>query len=89
MAIVNTYVAKNELPALGTAGQVLTVNSGATGLEWASLSVREVPSSTSSDADKILYVNSSGAAAWGHKITFSTSDPSGGSDGDIWFQYEA
>ena len=36
MAIVNTYVAKDELPALGTAGQILTVNSGATGVEWAS-----------------------------------------------------
>lgn len=50
--------------AIGAAGQALKVNSDANGVEWAT--VNEVPSYTSSDADKALKVNSSGTALeWG------------------------
>lgn len=35
---------------------------------------------------QVLEYNSAGEAKWGRTITISTSDPSGGSDGDIWFK---
>lgn len=63
-------------------GHVTTVN-----VKTATLP-EELPSSTSSDADKVLTVDSNGSPAWGRKITISSSAPSGGSDGDLWFQYE-
>lgn len=50
--------ASKELPAtLGTAGQVLTVNSGATGVEWQD-APEELPTIASGDAGKVLTVNS-------------------------------
>lgn len=49
--------ASKELPAtLGTAGQVLTVNSGATGVEWQD-APEELPTIASGDAGKVLQVN--------------------------------
>jgi len=63
-------------------GHVTTIN-----VKTATLPA-ELPTASSSDADKVLYVDSNGDPAWGHKITISASNPSGGSDGDIWLKYE-
>lgn len=43
---------------------------------------------TAGSAGQIWVSDGSGAGTWKHKITMSTSDPSGGADGDIWFKYE-
>ena len=52
-----------ELPAtLGTAGQVLTVNSGATGVEWANVPT-ELPS-TSGITDGYVLTNNNGTPTW-------------------------
>ena len=64
--------ATTELPAsLGTAGQVLTVNSGATGVEWASVPT-EIPS-ISGNSNKVLKVNAEGTAVeWATDSTGTT-----------------
>lgn len=49
-------VRASELPTLGTAGKVLTVNSGATGVEWANVP-SELPA-TLGTAGQVLSVNS-------------------------------
>ena len=50
--------------ALGSAGQVLTVNSSGTGLDYET--INSVPAYTSSDNDKVLKVNSTGTdLEWG------------------------
>lgn len=52
--------APEELPALtGNAGKVLTVSSGASGVEWAEVP-EELPAVTSADAGDVLTVNASG-----------------------------
>ncbi len=63
--------------AIGSAGQVLTVNSGATTAEWADIDV--LPTIGSGDAGKVLKVNSSetgtewGAAGGGSVFTDASS----------------
>ena len=53
-----------ELPTVtGNAGKVLTVNSGATGVEWAAAQ-GGLPSSTGWDAGKVLTVDSQGTPGW-------------------------
>lgn len=40
------------------------------------------------EAERVLISKGSGQKpAWGFKVTASTSDPSGGADGDIWIKY--
>lgn len=41
---------------------------------------------TSGAVGQVLEYDSTGTAKWGRKITVSTSDPSGGVNGDIWFK---
>ena len=42
------------------------------------------------DSDRVLVSKGSGQKpAWGFKVTASTSDPTGGNDGDIWIKYTA
>lgn len=42
------------------------------------------------DADRVLLSKGSGQKpVWGFKVTASTSDPTGGTDGDIWIKYTA
>ena len=63
-SITNKNVRVLNTPLLGgNAGKVLTVNSGATGVEWANAPT-ELPASTSVDEDKVLTVNSSGNPVW-------------------------
>lgn len=45
---------------------------------------KHVPAAGS--AGQILEYNAAGEAKWGRKITVSTSDPSGGADGDLWLK---
>ena len=53
-----------ELPTVtGNAGKVLTVNSGATGVEWADAQ-GGLPSSTGWDSGKVLTVDSQGTPGW-------------------------
>jgi hypothetical protein len=61
-----------ELPAsLGTAGQVLKVNSGATGVEWGN-ETSELPSITG-NASKVLKVNAGGTAVeWATDLNTDT-----------------
>ncbi len=56
--IVGNSSGEESRLAIGSAGQVLTVNSGANGLEYTS--INSVPSYTNTDASKSLKVNSSG-----------------------------
>ena len=58
--------------AIGSSGQVLKVNSTADGLEWST--INEVPSYTTSDADKVLKTNASGTG-----LEWGTSSGGGGS----------
>lgn len=42
------------------------------------------------DTDRVLLSRGAGQKpAWGFKVTASTSDPTGGNDGDIWIKYTA
>ena len=43
---------------------------------------------TPGEAGQVWTSDGSGAGKWGAKITLSTSSPSGGSNGDLWFVYE-
>ena len=81
--------APSELPAqLGTAGQVLTVNSGATGVEWATpsgggsnVAIISLPQSNASAEDILAAHNAALAAFTANKAiigTLSVSDGMGG-----------
>jgi hypothetical protein len=68
------------LPSGGTDGDVVTLVSGTPA--WAA------PASglPSGGADGKIIEHDGIAAYWGRRITVSTSAPSGGDDGDLWFQ---
>ena len=46
------------------------------------------PPTTPGNAGQVWVSDGSGAGAWKTLVTISTSDPSGGSNGDLWFKYE-
>ena len=46
------------------------------------------PPTTAGTAGQIWVSDGSGPGAWRTLVTISTAEPSGGSDGDLWFQYE-
>jgi hypothetical protein len=91
---------------IGTAAQVLKVNSGATAPEWgqvatagiadSSVTSAKIADGTIVDADinaaaaiapsKVAGVFITGDSS-NNTITISTSDPTGGSSGDIWLKY--
>lgn len=47
------------------------------------------PPTTPGTKGQVWMSNGTGSGSWHTLVTISTSDPSGGSNGDIWFKYEA
>lgn len=73
---------------VGSATKVPMIKYDAQGHITAMTTATIYPPTTAGTAGQIWTSDGSGAGTWKHKITMSTSDPSGGSDGDIWFKYE-
>ena len=73
---------------VGSATKVPMIKYDAQGHITAMTTATIYPPTTAGASGQLWVSDGSGAGAWKHKITMSTSDPSGGSDGDIWFKYE-
>ena len=82
----NSVTAKTSY--VGSATAVPMIKYDAQGHITAMTTATIYPPTTVGTSGQIWTSDGSGAGAWKHKITMSTSDPSGGSDGDIWFKYE-
>lgn len=73
---------------VGSATKVPMIKYDAQGHITAMTTATIYPPTSAGAAGQMWVSDGSGAGTWKHKITMSTSDPSGGSDGDIWFKYE-
>lgn len=82
----NSVTAKTSY--VGSATAVPMIKYDAQGHITATTTATIYAPTTAGSAGQIWVSDGSGAGTWKHKITMSTSDPSGGSDGDIWFKYE-
>ena len=82
----NSVTAKTTY--LGSATAVPMIKYDAQGHITAATTTTIYPPTTVGASGQIWTSDGSGAGTWKHKITISTSDPSGGSDGDIWYKYE-
>lgn len=82
----NSVTAKTSY--VGSATAVPMIKYDAQGHITAMTTATIYPPTSAGASGQIWVSDGSGAGAWKHKITMSTSDPSGGSDGDIWFKYE-
>lgn len=83
----NSVTAKTSY--VGSATAVPMIKYDAQGHITATSTATIYPPTTAGAAGQVWVSDGAGAGAWKTLVTISTSEPSGGSDGDIWFKYEA
>lgn len=73
---------------LGSATSIPVLRYDAQGHITYGSSVNVYPPTSIGNSGEVWVSDGSGTGAWKKLITISTSDPSGGSNGDLWFKYE-
>ena len=73
---------------VGSATSVPMIKYDAQGHITATSTATIYPPTTPGSAGQVWVSDGNGAGAWKTLVTISTSDPSGGSNGDLWFKYE-
>lgn len=73
---------------VGSSTAIPRIKYDAQGHVTGSTTVTVYPPTTVGNAGQVWVSDGSGTGAWKTLVTISTSDPSGGSDGDLWFKYE-
>lgn len=82
----NSVTAKTSY--VGSATAVPRIQYDAQGHITACTTATIYPPTTVGSAGQVWVSDGSGAGAWKTLVTISTADPSGGSNGDLWFKYE-
>ena len=73
---------------VGSATAIPVIKYDAQGHITSTSTVTVYPPTSVGTAGQIWMSDGSGAGAWRTLVTISTAEPSGGQDGDLWFQYE-
>lgn len=82
----NSITAKTSY--VGSATAVPRIQYDAQGHITACTTATIYPPTSAGASGQVWVSDGSGAGAWRNIITVSSSDPSGGSSGDVWFKYE-
>lgn len=82
----NSVTAKTSY--VGSATAVPMIKYDAQGHITATSTATIYPPTTVGTAGQVWVSDGSGTGAWKTLVTISTADPSGGSNGDLWFKYE-
>lgn len=82
----NSVTAKTTY--VGSSTAIPRIKYDAQGHITGTTTVTVYPPTTVGNAGQVWVSDGSGTGAWKTLVTISTSDPSGGSDGDLWFKYE-
>ena len=82
----NSVTAKTSY--VGSATAVPRIQYDAQGHITACTTATIYPPTSAGSAGQVWVSDGSGAGAWKTLVTISTADPSGGSNGDLWFKYE-
>lgn len=82
----NTVTARTS--NLGSATSIPILRYDAQGHITYGSSVNVYPPTTIGNSGEVWVSDGSGTGAWKKLVTISTSNPSGGSNGDLWFKYE-
>ena len=82
----NSITAKTTY--VGSATAVPRIKCDAQGHITAITTERIYPPTTTGTSGQVWVSDGSGAGTWKTLVTISTSKPSGGSNGDLWFVYE-
>lgn len=73
---------------VGSAVKALSIKYDSQGHITSTTTTDMYPPTTVGTAGQIWASDGAGTGKWRNIITISTSDPSGGESGDVWFKYE-